>query len=110
VPAPVVTNADLAGTFDTSDEWIRTRTGIRQRYVVDKGEATSDIAVAAGAAALKSADVDSVDVVVLATTTPDHPCPATAPGVARRLTDEEGRRLRQIVRRGEHGRSGSAVL
>jgi 3-oxoacyl-[acyl-carrier-protein] synthase-3 len=53
--------------------------------VVHSGEATSDIAVAAGAAALKSAGVDSVDLVVLATTTPDHPCPATAPAVARRL-------------------------
>jgi 3-oxoacyl-[acyl-carrier-protein] synthase-3 len=85
VPASVVTNAELAGRFGTSDEWIRTRTGIRQRYVVEKGEATSDIAVAAGAAAMKSAGVDSVDLVVLATTTPDHPCPATAPDVAHRL-------------------------
>ena len=85
VPASAVTNADQAEKFDTSDEWIRTRTGIRRRYLVERGEATSDIAVAAGAAALKSAGVDSVDLVVLATTTPDHPCPATAPAVAARL-------------------------
>jgi 3-oxoacyl-[acyl-carrier-protein] synthase-3 len=81
----VVTNADLAKRFDTSDEWIRSRTGIRQRHVVRNGQSTSDLAVQAGAAALKSAGVDSVDLVVLATATPDHPCPATAPAVARGL-------------------------
>ncbi|TCO60643.1 3-oxoacyl-[acyl-carrier-protein] synthase-3 [Actinocrispum wychmicini] len=85
VPSSVVTNADLAGRFDTSDEWIRSRTGIRQRHVVRTGESTGDLAVQAGAAALKNAGVDSVDLVVLATTTPDHPCPATAPAVARGL-------------------------
>lgn len=85
VPSTVVTNADLEQRFDTSDEWIRSRTGIRQRHVVKAGESTSDLAVQAGAAALKNAGVDSVDLVVLATTTPDHPCPATAPAVARRL-------------------------
>jgi 3-oxoacyl-[acyl-carrier-protein] synthase-3 len=85
VPSSVVTNADLAARFDTSDEWIRSRTGIRQRHVVGTGESTSDLAVQAGAAALKSAGVDSVDIVVLATTTPDHRCPATAPAVARQL-------------------------
>src|SRR5581483_9904298 len=85
VPSSLVTNADLAGRFDTTDEWIRSRTGIRQRHVVAKGESTSDLAVRAGTAALKSAGVDSVDLVVLATTTPDHPCPATAPAVARAL-------------------------
>ena len=85
VPPSVLTNDDLVGRFDTSDEWIRTRTGIRQRHVVRNGESTSDLAVQAGAAALKSAGVDSVDLVVLATATPDHPCPATAPAVARQL-------------------------
>ncbi|HJP80528.1 MAG TPA: beta-ketoacyl-ACP synthase III [Pseudonocardiaceae bacterium] len=85
VPNSVTTNADLAQRLDTTDEWIRTRTGIRQRHVVSNGESTSDLAVRAGRAALKSAGVDSVDLVVLATTTPDHPCPATAPAVARAL-------------------------
>jgi 3-oxoacyl-(acyl-carrier-protein) synthase III len=89
VPASVVTNTDLAGRFDTSDEWIRSRTGIRQRHLVRNGESTSDLAVQAGAAALKSAGVDSVELVVLATTTPDHPCPATAPSVALRLGLEQ---------------------
>jgi len=85
LPPVLVTNADLAARLDTSDEWIRTRTGIRQRYVVPPGMATGDLAVEAGRAALKSAGVDAVDAVIVATTTPDRPCPATAPSVAARL-------------------------
>jgi 3-oxoacyl-[acyl-carrier-protein] synthase III len=85
LPSRVVTNADIASRLDTSEEWIRGRTGIRERHVVDTGVSTSDLAVEAGQRALKSANIDSVDAVVLATTTPDHPCPATAPAVAHRI-------------------------
>jgi 3-oxoacyl-[acyl-carrier-protein] synthase-3 len=85
LPPRVVPNAEVAARLDTSDEWIRARTGIRQRHVVEPGTATSDLAVEAGLAALKSADLDHVDAVVLATTTPDRPCPATAPDVAHRI-------------------------
>ncbi|MBV2155125.1 beta-ketoacyl-ACP synthase III [Kitasatospora sp. SUK 42] len=85
LPPRAVSNEELSQRLDTSDEWIRTRTGIRQRYWVEPGTATGDLAVEAGARALKSAGVDGVDAVVLATTTPDHPCPATAPWVAARL-------------------------
>jgi 3-oxoacyl-[acyl-carrier-protein] synthase-3 len=86
VPEQALTNDDLAGRFDTSDEWIRGRTGIRRRHIAKPGEATSDLAVAAGAAALRASGAwDPVDLVVLATSTPDHPCPATAPAVAARL-------------------------
>ncbi|HWM05470.1 MAG TPA: beta-ketoacyl-ACP synthase 3 [Actinophytocola sp.] len=88
VPSTVVTNAELSDRFDTSDKWIRSRTGISTRRRVAPEESTSDLAVAAGAAALKSASAtgdDDVDLVVLATSTPDHSCPATAPAVARRL-------------------------
>jgi 3-oxoacyl-[acyl-carrier-protein] synthase-3 len=85
LPPRVVTNDDLAEHLDTSDEWIYTRTGIRQRRIADPGVATSDLAVEAGARALKSAEIERVDAVVLATTTPDRPCPATAPDVAARL-------------------------
>ncbi|BAJ28546.1 MULTISPECIES: beta-ketoacyl-ACP synthase III [Kitasatospora] len=85
VPPDVVTNADLVARLDTSDEWIRTRTGIAARHFVGPGTATSDLAVEAGLRALKSADDSQVDAVVLATTTPDHPCPATGPSVAARL-------------------------
>jgi 3-oxoacyl-[acyl-carrier-protein] synthase-3 len=85
VPPRLVTNDQLAEELDTTDEWIRTRTGIRQRFVVDAGMATSGIAIEAGRRALRSADRSRVDLVVLATSTPDHPCPATAPEVASRL-------------------------
>ncbi|MDQ0772262.1 3-oxoacyl-[acyl-carrier-protein] synthase-3 [Streptomyces aurantiacus] len=89
VPSRVVTNEDLARRLDTDDAWIRTRTGIRQRYVVEPGQATSDLAVEAGrralASALASSGTDRVDAVVVATTTADHTCPATAPAVAARL-------------------------
>jgi len=85
VPGNVVTNDDLAQRLDTSDEWIRSRTGIRQRHIADPGTATSDLAAEAGSRALKSARLDTVDVVVVATTTPDQPCPATAPVVGSRM-------------------------
>lgn len=85
LPQDVVTNDDLAAVLDTDDEWIRTRTGVRQRHVVAPGEATSDLAVEAGARALKSAGQEHADAVVLATSTPDRPCPASAPEVADRL-------------------------
>ncbi|MFI8930459.1 beta-ketoacyl-ACP synthase III [Streptomyces sp. NPDC053474] len=85
LPPGVVTNDDLAQQLNTSDEWIRVRTGIRQRHIADPSMATSDLAVEAAARALQSADTSSVDAVILATTTPDHICPATAPLVASRL-------------------------
>ncbi|MER7674469.1 beta-ketoacyl-ACP synthase III [Kitasatospora sp. NPDC096128] len=85
VPPRVVTNDELARLLDTSDEWIRTRTGIAQRHVVDPGMTTGDLAVEAGQRALKSAGATTVDLVVLATTTPDRLCPATAPSVATRI-------------------------
>lgn len=85
LPPRVVDNAEVASRLDTSDEWIRTRTGIRQRHVVEAGMSTSDLAVEAGHRALKSASIEHVDAVVLATTTPDRPCPATAPEVASRI-------------------------
>ncbi|MFJ4618001.1 beta-ketoacyl-ACP synthase III [Streptomyces sp. NPDC088812] len=85
LPPDVVGNDDLAARMDTSDEWIRTRTGIRTRHFVSAGMPTSLLAAEAGARALQSAGTADVDAVVLATTTPDRPCPATAPEVARRL-------------------------
>ncbi|MFE5796841.1 beta-ketoacyl-ACP synthase III [Streptomyces sp. NPDC056503] len=85
LPSGVVTNEDLAKELDTSDEWIRSRTGIGQRHIAEDGTATSDLAVEAGRRALKSASTDTVDAVIVATSTPDHICPATAPVVAARL-------------------------
>jgi 3-oxoacyl-[acyl-carrier-protein] synthase-3 len=87
VPAPVLTNADLARRVDTSDEWIVERTGIRERRVVAPGQATSDLAVAAAWAALADAGMSpaDLDAIVVATCTPDQPLPSTASFVARAL-------------------------
>lgn len=84
-PPEVLTNDQLAAIIDTSDEWIRQRTGILRRHVASPGMATSELAVEAGQRALKSAGLEVVDALILATTTPDHHCPATAPAVASRL-------------------------
>lgn len=87
LPERVVTNDDLAQRLDTSDEWIRTRTGIGARHYAAPHEATSDLALAAGLRALQDAGrtAEDVDVLIVATTTPDHPVPATAPIVAAKL-------------------------
>ncbi|MYR03355.1 MULTISPECIES: beta-ketoacyl-ACP synthase III [unclassified Streptomyces] len=85
VPARVVTNDELAQRLDTSDDWIRSRTGIARRHVVEPGVTTSDLAAEAGRRALKNSGHDSVDLVIVATTSPDRPCPATAPTVAAKL-------------------------
>lgn len=87
LPAAVVTNDDLSRTLDTDDEWIRSRTGIERRHVAAPTEATSDLAIVAGRRALAAAGLDPIDLaaIVVATTTPDHPIPATAPLVAAAL-------------------------
>ncbi|GAB4479563.1 MAG: ketoacyl-ACP synthase III [Erythrobacter tepidarius] len=80
LPRQVVTNAQLAERVDTSDEWIVTRTGIRQRHIAGEGETTATLATAAARAALADAGVDaaSIGLIVLATATPDNTFPATA--------------------------------
>jgi 3-oxoacyl-[acyl-carrier-protein] synthase III len=80
LPQRVVTNAELARKVDTSDEWIVERTGIRRRHVAAEGELTSHLALAAAKRALAAAGIagESVDLIVLATTTPDSTFPATA--------------------------------
>ena len=80
LPERVVTNADLAKTLDTTDEWIVQRTGIRERRVAAPGEYTSDLAIKAARRALDAAGIAAaeVDLIVLATSTPDNTFPATA--------------------------------
>ncbi len=80
VPEKVLSNRDIEKFLDTSDEWIYTRTGIRERRIADKGTATSDLAKIACERAMKAAGVrkDDVDLIVLATITPDTHCPAGA--------------------------------
>jgi len=80
LPERVMTNAELAGMVDTSDEWIVQRTGIRQRHIAAEGEYTSHLGLKAAQAAIANAKIDaqSIDLIVLATSTPDHTFPATA--------------------------------
>jgi 3-oxoacyl-[acyl-carrier-protein] synthase-3 len=80
IPDRVVPNSYFEGILDTSDEWIRTRTGIRERRFVEPGTATSDLAIRAARAALADAGLagGEVDLIVVATTTPDHAFPPTA--------------------------------
>ncbi|MFN9542629.1 MAG: beta-ketoacyl-ACP synthase 3, partial [Alphaproteobacteria bacterium] len=87
LPSRVVGNDELAARLDTSDAWIRERTGIRERRIAAEGELTSDRAIAAAQEALRAAQVRpaSVDMIVLATATPDETFPATATTVQARL-------------------------
>ena len=80
LPERIVTNAEMAQRVDTSDEWIVERTGIRQRHVAAEGELTSDLAAAAARRALDSAGLTAadIDMVIVATATPDNVFPATA--------------------------------
>lgn len=85
VPATAVTNDMIAERLGTTDESIRRLTGIAARHWIEPGQATSDLAVEAGARAIESAGGDRPQAVVVATTTPDRSLPATAPQVASRL-------------------------
>jgi len=80
LPRQVVTNDDLAQRMDTSDEWIRSRTGIRQRHIADAGETSSSLALEASKAAMASAGIGAadIDLIILATSTPDFVFPSTA--------------------------------
>ncbi len=80
LPERIVTNDELAKRIETSDEWIAQRTGIRQRHIAADGELTSDLAIAASRRALEKAGYNGadMDIIVLATATPDNTFPATA--------------------------------
>lgn len=92
LPERIVTNDDLAARLDTSDEWIRQRTGIGERRVAADGELTSDLAVRAAERALADAGMNGrdLDLIVLATATPDNTFPATATKVQARLGMHRG--------------------
>ena len=80
LPERILTNAELERSIDTTDEWIFTRTGIRERHIVAEGEHTSDMALEAARRAIEAASIDirSIDLIILATTTPDRTFPSTA--------------------------------
>ncbi len=87
LPEKRLTNADLTKMVDTSDEWIYTRTGIRERRIASPGELTSDLAFKAARRAIEAADIaaDDLDLIILATSTGDKLFPATATIVQDRL-------------------------
>ena len=92
LPQKVLTNAELAARIDTSDEWIVQRTGIHQRHIAADGEFTSHLAINAAKAALEHAGIDAqaIDLIVLATSTPDNTFPATAVAVQNGLGINHG--------------------
>jgi 3-oxoacyl-[acyl-carrier-protein] synthase-3 len=92
LPRQILSNAELAERIDTSDEWIVQRTGIKQRHIAAEGEFTSHLATHAARAALADAGIDAqaIDLIVLATSTPDNTFPATAVSVQNELGIHHG--------------------
>ncbi|WP_280177743.1 beta-ketoacyl-ACP synthase III [Bosea sp. CS1GBMeth4] len=92
LPARILTNAELATKVDTSDEWIVQRTGIRSRHIAAEGETTATLGLKAAQAALADAGIPAseVDLIIVATATPDHTFPATATEIQAALGIDHG--------------------
>jgi 3-oxoacyl-[acyl-carrier-protein] synthase-3 len=92
LPRRIMKNADFEGMVETSDEWIVQRTGIRQRHIAEEGETTASLGEAAARAALANAGLtpDDIDLIVVATSTPDNTFPATAVDIQARLGMRRG--------------------
>lgn len=90
LPKKRVLNSELPPELETNDEWIRSRTGITQRYIAAENELTSDLAVEAAKIALKKAGLTEVDAIIVATTSPDNTFPATAAAVQKKLGFKNG--------------------
>ena len=92
LPEKVLTNDDLAKIVDTNDEWIYGRTGIRERHIAAEGELTSDLGIKAALQALDRAQLDptDIDLIILATSTPDNTFPATAVTIQAELGITQG--------------------
>lgn len=92
LPRRIMKNTDFEGVVETSDEWIAQRTGIRQRHIAAPDETTASLGEAAARAALADADMtaDDIDLIVLATSTPNHTFPATAVEIQQRLGLRKG--------------------
>jgi len=92
LPERVISNAELSKTVETSDEWIRERTGIGQRHIVADDQYTSDLGLEAAKAALEHAGMtaDDIDLIVVSTTTPDYTFPATATIIQHKLGIKHG--------------------
>ena len=92
LPERILSNAELSETVETSDQWIRERTGIGQRHIVAEDQYTSDLGLAAAQAALKDAGMtaDDIDLIVVSTTTPDYTFPSTATIIQQKLGIKHG--------------------
>ena len=92
LPERILSNAELSETVETSDQWIRERTGIGQRHIVAEDQCTSDLGLEAAKAALKDAGMtaDDIDLIVVSTTTPDYTFPATATIIQNKLGIKHG--------------------
>ena len=92
LPGRIMKNTDFDGVVETSDEWIVQRTGIRQRHIAEDHETTASLGEAAARAALDNAGLlpDDIDLIVLATSTPDNTFPATAVDIQKRLGIRHG--------------------
>ena len=92
VPKKIVTNKELSKKLDTSDEWIKTRTGIKQRHIASKKELNSDLGFEAAKRAIKNSKINTsdIDLVIVATSTPDHTFPSTAAKIQGKLDIKKG--------------------
>ena len=92
LPKKILTNNDLSKKLDTSDEWIKTRTGINQRYIADKKQLNSDLAFEAAKKAINNSKIKTsdIDLIILATSTPDHTFPSTATKIQGKLGIKKG--------------------
>ena len=92
LPKKILTNNDLSKKLDTSDEWIKTRTGINQRHIADKKQLNSDLGFEAAKKAIKNSKIktSSIDLIIVATSTPDHTFPSTATKIQGKLGIKKG--------------------
>ena len=92
LPKKILTNNDLSKKLDTTDEWIKTRTGINQRYIADKKQLNSDLGFEAAKKAIKNSKIKTsdIDLIILATSTPDHTFPSTATKIQGKLGIKKG--------------------
>jgi len=92
LPKKILTNNDLSKKLNTSDEWIKTRTGINQRHIADKKQLNSDLGFEAAKKAIKNSKIktSSIDLIIVATSTPDHTFPSTAAKIQGKLGIKKG--------------------
>ena len=92
LPKKILTNKDLSKIIDTTDDWIRSRTGIKQRYIASKNQLNSDLGFEAAKKAIKNSKIrtSDIDLIILATSTPDHTFPSTATKIQSKLGITKG--------------------